>query len=505
MGATSLGVASLGLLTTAAPVRSFGLRANSRVVIVGAGAAGLTCAYRLSQAGIACRVFEASGSVGGRIWTLRDYFDSSQIAEHGGEFISTEHVAVRRLADELGLQLVDVNAAQPPGTVETYFVNGHRYTLDQAVRDYEPVYQAIRNDLAAAGDITQWNNYTPAGYMLDHMSVADWLALHAPAGPNSNIGKLIGLACATEYGADVNLQSALNLIYLLGFQPANKFNLAGTDERFHIRGGNDQLTSGLARRLPAGTIHIQSALIALRLRADGSYICSFQSNGRVIDVAADHVVLALPFTTLRRVDLRAAGFDARKAIAINTLGMGTNAKLHLQFTHRLWNALGYDGTTYSDFDYQNTWEVTRAQDGRHGILVDFPGGTPGAAFSAPPHGPAPRKAVTDFLSELEHVYPGISTAWNGRAFLDFWAADPWHHGSYAYYKVGQYTAFAGYEIVRQGNVHFCGEHTSYDFQGFINGAVATGASAAQEILGELRLTAKAEPQHAVWSNATAVS
>jgi monoamine oxidase len=48
--------------------------------------------------------------------------------------------------------------------------------------------------------------------------------------------------------------------------------------------------------------------------------------------------------------------------------------------------------------------------------------------------------------------------------------------------VGQYTAFGGYEGVRQGGVLFCGEHTSMDFQGHMEGGAAEGVRAAGEIL-----------------------
>jgi monoamine oxidase len=53
--------------------------------------------------------------------------------------------------------------------------------------------------------------------------------------------------------------------------------------------------------------------------------------------------------------------------------------------------------------------------------------------------------------------------------------------------VGQFTAFAGAEIERVGNLHFCGEHTSLDAQGFMEGAALTGAMAATEVAGDLGL------------------
>lgn len=84
------------------------------------------------------------------------------------------------------------------------------------------------------------------------------------------------------------------------------------------------------------------------------------------------------------------------------------------------------------------------------------------------------------------MLPGISKKYNGKASVDFWAGYPWTKGSYSYWKVGQYTAFSGVEKERRGKVHFCGEHTSQDFQGYLNGAVETGARAASEILADYK-------------------
>jgi monoamine oxidase len=84
------------------------------------------------------------------------------------------------------------------------------------------------------------------------------------------------------------------------------------------------------------------------------------------------------------------------------------------------------------------------------------------------------------------VLPGATAAWNGTATLDFWTAYPWTKGSYSYWKVGQYTRFSGAESARSGNCHFAGEHTSQDFQGYLNGAVESGARAAAEILADLK-------------------
>ena len=92
-----------------------------------------------------------------------------------------------------------------------------------------------------------------------------------------------------------------------------------------------------------------------------------------------------------------------------------------------------------------------------------------------------------FLGQLAPVFPGIAAHYNGRATVDYWAGNPFTRGSYSYWKVGQYTTFAGIEGVQEGNAHFCGEHTSIDSQGYLNGAVETGERVADEITADLRV------------------
>jgi len=84
------------------------------------------------------------------------------------------------------------------------------------------------------------------------------------------------------------------------------------------------------------------------------------------------------------------------------------------------------------------------------------------------------------------VLPGATAEWNGRATRDYWTGYQWTKGSYSYWKAGQYTRFSGAEKERSGNCHFCGEQTSQDFQGYLQGGVETGERAASEILGDLK-------------------
>ena len=459
-----------------------------QIAVVGAGLAGLTCAYRLQQAGYYATVYEANPErIGGRCWTIRG-FDQGQIAEHGGELIDQGHTAMRQLTQQLGFTLDNLLQAQPNGTEDFFYVNGAKYPYSQLVVDLNGIYQKLHKDVSAASYPTLWNNYTERGWELDHMSIIDWLDETVPnGGASSNLGRVLDIAYNIEYGAECSQQSALNLLYLLGYSGQGQFRVFGpSNEKYHVKGGNDQVPLELGRRL-AGQMRMDHVLTAIKQNTGGSFTLTFQNGATARTATVDHVVLAIPFSMLRGVNYSKAGFEPLKVTAIKELPMGTNSKLHVQFLDRFWYDADNNGNTYADTGYQNTWEVTRAQNGVKGILVDYTGGTVGDSFGSG----TPQARAAQFLAQLAPQFPELSLTdhWDGLASsvtVDYWAGYPWTKGSYSYWKVGQYTKFSGIEKERQGNCHFAGEHTSQDFQGYLNGGVETGERAAAEILGDLK-------------------
>jgi monoamine oxidase len=441
-----------------------------------------TSASSSSAPGWRATVIEGSTRIGGRCWSGRGLFDDGQIIEHGGELIDTGHAAIRRLARDLRLDLDDVLRAEPRGTEELFYFDGQPYTMADAIADFQAVYPALQADSTAAGYPTLYTSFTPAGQALDNLSVRDWINSRVPGGVASRLGQLLDVAYTIEYGAETTDQSSLNLIYLLSGSLATELAIFGaSDERFKVRGGNDLIVQRLGEELD-GQIRTGARLTKVKLNGDGSYTLSVTGvpGGRL---DADHVVMAIPFSILRGIDTSQAGFSTVKNTAIQQLGMGSNAKLQLQFKKRSWYRAGCNGEVFSDTGLQTTWEATRAQDGEKGILVNYTGGATASALV----GGDPLLKAAQFLAQLEPVLPGITAKWNGKATLDAWLANPWSLGAYSYWKVGQYTAFSGAEGERSGNCHFAGEHTSIDYQGYLNGAVDTGIAAAKEILADLRL------------------
>ena len=481
---------SAALAATAGAARGAG---NPSVAIVGAGIAGLTAALTLADKGIASTVYEASPDrIGGRMHSdTSGYWDAGQVSEFCGELIDTGHMTIRHLVQRFGLPAVDLIAAQPNRSTDTlWFLNGY-YSVDDADSDFQPIHKTLQDQVQATSYPTTYRIHTDAGIFFDQMTIYDWIETYVPGGHGSRMGRLLDAAYNIEYGAETTVQSSLNLLYLLGFQPTKtQLDLFGeSDERFHIRGGNQRLPEAIADELGDAVV-TGHKLVRLAQTPNGRYCCTFERGGTTIEVITDLVVLAIPFAVLANVDIQNAGFSALKLHAINDLGRAHNGKLNLQFERRGWLGPGpwpglTTGTTYSDTGYQASWEVTRAQPGTPGIIVLYSGGNVTDAMRstspfATASDPKVLQDVRSGLAQLDPVFPNL--AWNGLATESLPHKSPFFGASYSFWKIGQYTDFGGFEGVPQGGAFFCGEHTSQDFQGFMEGGASTGKATAEDLI-----------------------
>jgi len=495
-------LAGPGLLASAARAA-----AGQRIAIVGGGIAGLTAALTLQDRGIASTVYESHPTrVGGRMHSdfteFPGYWANAQGGELCGELIDSGHKTILGLAQRFRLPTVNLTGAEPKGSEDTYFFDGSYYPKSQADKDFQPVHQALQADVHAASYPTTYFIHTDGGVALDQMSVYEWIESRVPGGHRSPLGQVLDIAYNIEYGAETTDQSALNLVYLLGYKavPGNYMVFGASNERYHIVGGNAQLPFAIRDALfssqGSGAVKMGWRMTSIARDNDGTSSIVFSTPSGTQRVTAEHVILALPFAVLRTLDYSGATFHPLKKTAITQLGNGRNSKLQLQFASRLWNTEGdwglSNGATYADTGYQNTWDVTRGQAGAPGILVDYTGGDIAGALSAgAPYASAETssKVVTlaqRFLRQLEPVLPGITKQWNRKATLSTPMLDSNLNCSYSYWKVGQYVGFSGWEGLRQGNIHFAGEHCSQDFQGYMEGGASTGVAAANEILADLK-------------------
>ncbi|MGD6857204.1 flavin monoamine oxidase family protein [Bacillus infantis] len=451
------------------------------IAIIGAGLAGLTCAFRLKQAGIEAVVFESQADAGGRCRTNRTFFAEGQFAECGGEFIDSNHKEILGLISELGLQTDDLTSFEKKGGKPLYLINGKSIPGDKIEDLYSMIADTVKEEYRLCEFPPLYNRHSKRAKELDSMSIVDWINQNIEGGTDSEFGQLLCDAYTIEYGADCAEQSALNLISLVGGLNGSRFNVFGTsDERYRVRGGNGLIIEKLKQKLN-GSILYDHQLTSIQAIGQGGYLLGFQSAGKRKEVFAGKVVMAIPFTVLRQTDYTKSGFSPLKAKAIEELGMGHNLKAHFQFSSRLWEKFASTGTIYTNDMFQSAFEATRAQKGEAGILVHYAGGK--EAVRLMKEGKEMHKRR--FLQDLSRLFTGAADQFNGRELISYWIAGSWTGGSYSFRKVGQHSGFAGVEMEKEGSCYFAGEHTSILYQGYMNGAVESGGRAALEVQMDL--------------------
>ena len=412
------------------------------------------------------------------MFTMRDKLADGQLVELGGEFIDSRHQVMRGLANEFGLALDDVRQIDGDVQREKFSFGGRLIDEAELANEFIPLRTAI-----SAVYLSQDNSLRDR---VDRATIAAWLDELPGFAASNPLRQLIEVAYLIEFGLPIDQLSARNLIDLLGQEQADGQHIeifGSSDERFHVHRGNDAIVAAMAAPLATHT-QLEHVLTKLA-KHDSHFALTFETPSGPQDVTADHVVLALPFSTLRKVDLRDAGLPATKLDMIAQLGYGQNAKLMMQFTARPWrDTQQCSGTAFTDIgELQNTWETSRGQLGTHGILTNFVGGTRGMTIG---EGSAEQRA-TEVLPWIDRVFPGTAATYvSGSALRQHWPSHRFTRGSYSCFLPGQ-ACWAPQLGRRVGNMHFCGEHTSLDASGYMEGGAATGglvAVALLQILGE---------------------
>lgn len=437
-----------------------------RIVIVGAGLAGLTLAHRLVQAGIEAAVYEARDRVGGRVWTIHEAPAPGLSSDLGGSFIDSVHHATLELARELEVPLLDAaDDADLQGTV--YWFERRRYTDEQVAAAVAPLLPRIH------ADYRSYRADPAQAARRDAQSISQYLT---ELGVQGWIRACLEVLFTMEMGRECDEQSALTFIdQLAPIWDGQNMMFDLHDERYTVAGGAQRLAAALAQKL-GSRIHLSRSLEAVRATHSG-YALHFA--GMTAEVPADLLVLALPFSVLRQLELRVALPEAkRKAIA--ELSYGSNGKIIAGFRAKQWRRHGYDGSVLSDFPWQTVWDSTTFQPGPAGGLTFFFGGHATSSVLT-----RLKPDLQPLLGQLNQVFPGVAALYNGYYLAWNWAQCPFAQGSYSCYTRGQWTTLAP-EIARPvGNLFFAGEHCSIEFNGFMNGAIESGQHTAATLLRRL--------------------
>ncbi len=496
----------LGAGLLAAPRALANPGGQPRIAIVGGGTGGLRTAHRLMQYGISSTVYEANSRVGGRMYSDNQFFADGRVVEWGGEFISTEHNAIRNLAHQLNLKLEDVNKLSV-GDEETYLVEGKMYTEADLMDEWVGgIYETMKRAQQKAWWQPFYNAFNAEHQRLDNLDAIDWMESREVGYSRSHwVHKLLLADLVAEYGITVG-NSALNLIYLLAWNTHNSggLPLAGTDERLHVVGGNDLIPKRMAAQLPAGSVELERKLVAIRGPYAGPYTLVFDTGA---DVVCDVLVLSLPMNLIREIDIDHDiwySFSPQKRtafLAAPEANVSDNGKIMMEFHSRPWDlvrevkpgqtvhqaARAYSFSGEFDGAYRgfiSTWEGEPGNPSPLGVLVNYNGGYEARNLNrkSPLHGVAHPNDVNRVLAQAELIWPGIGAEYNGRALVSNWIDDPFARSAFTSPSVGTMTSWWGAQWeYDDNNIYFSGEAYDVEYWSYMNGAVLSGERVATKI------------------------
>jgi monoamine oxidase len=452
---------------------------GKRVVVLGAGLAGLTAAYRLMTERHDVILLEGRDRVGGRVLTVRDGFKAGAHAEMGATRIFSTHAATLRYVDLFGLgPLVPYDSGNG-----AFYLRGSRFAAPPARRSW-PVAgmsNAERADpyaflatylgpgFAMLGDpdAPEWPKGQPSALELDKLTVEQFLLEQGAS------QAWIDWFCALEgnvrrLNAFAGLATELLLAGLGGEPPAS------------IPGGNDRLPKAFAAAL-GDRVKLRCKIVRLEQSASAVTVTYLDRHGRQHQVRADRCVCALPFSTLRKVVI-ATPFPDDKMRAIERLRYMPAARCCFQTRSRFWTTdplgpLGGLNLVGSDTFAGRIWNTSSQQaDPDMGMIQSYMFDVDATRYASLPHRvEAMRRHVRDKL------LPGLTRDQVVVAAEKVWQDDPWVEGGWAWSGRGEMRGLFQARGRAEGRVHFAGEHTS-PLIGWMTTAIDSGERAADEII-----------------------
>lgn len=432
---------------------------GTRVLVAGAGLAGLAAARALEADDADVTVIEARDRVGGRVWTVRDGFMNGQYAEGGADIIEDEQDRVLELARSLGLRTTRILR----GGFGYYGRSARgRMGIQRGPRAFAAMRQALEpfiHDYCLAEQ--RWDS--AIARRLGSQSVAEWLrSSRTPRWLQDRFRGLRGL-----FLADVEDLSLLALVDFMSADPTSGME----DGSLRIVGGNDRLATVLAGRLRSP---VQLGVVLRRIRhTRRDVVATLETGTGVTEWRGDFVVSALPASTLRDVTI-APALPALQTTAIRRLRYGPATRVLLQFAERYWRKSGRPLAFASAEPHGAVWDGNEQQRGRSGILSLLAGGSASRRIADI----ARRDGIDGVVRRLR---------WLGRpaaleaSHLIRWDRDPWAKGGYACFDPAFEPRWRDALARPAGRLFFAGEHTSVRAQGYMNGAVESGQRAAAEI------------------------
>jgi monoamine oxidase len=451
--------ASAGLLISCAdPPR--GRPYGKRVVVIGAGFAGLACAYELLSVGYDVRVLEARRRVGGRVLSFSDLVPGKTV-EGGAELIGSNHPVWVAYRKRFKLRFLDVTEARDAEF--PIILGGRRLSWEESDGLYKEMDTALRRmntDAARVNPDEPWR--TPDAPALDARTTKAWIDA-LDCSPLCRQGLTVQFNA--DNGQDVSRQSYLgNLAQVRGGGLEKYWT---ESEVYRCRGGNQQLALKLAETI--GPERLTTGVPVRSVEDSGTRAVVTCADGRTVE--CEDVVLAVPPSVWGRIEFRPA------LPAALTPQMGTNVKYLAAVRSRFWKSRKLAPDSLTDGDISMTWEGTDNQPGDDGACLTAFSGGPAAERCRSRQGQARADA---YSATLELLYPGFHDQAIGARFMD-WPGDEWTRAGYSFPAPGQVTTVGPLLRAGAGRLHFAGEHCCYQFVGYMEGGLRSGVDAARRI------------------------
>ena len=401
-----------------------------RVVVVGAGFAGLMAAWRLTQDGCEVVVLEARDRVGGRVWSQELIpGDRRTVIERGAEFVLDGYDVLREVLAELGLELA--------GTTMSYYQREPR-----------------GGGLVAASEVDE---------------CAAWVAAAAAAAAR---GTSLAEVAAGWAGQPAALAAYLSRMETTSGMNADRLTAAvaqdatagfGSRPSWRVAGGNQQLATGLSRRL-GSAVRLDSPVRAVAQDHHGVHLSTPGGT-----VRGDAAVIAVPMAVLRRLPI-APDVPGRQRAAWERSGLAHNAKLHMPL-----NRVPAASAVQSVPGRFWTWTASDMTAQVQPVLHAFAGTEQGLSALAVADGPA------TWAARAVALCPELDTD-PARAVLTTWNDDPWAGESYTADTLTAAPGDPDILAAPAGRIYFAGEHTAGHWAGLMEGALRSGQRAAGEVL-----------------------
>jgi monoamine oxidase len=443
---------------------------SMRVVVVGAGLAGLTAAADLVAAGADVTVLEADDRVGGRVRGVET--TGGVVADGGAAYLGVRHTELLALMREQGLNVVSTGMTGD----STFLLSDRRTTTASRVPPLDAValgdlFDRLEELVAAIRPDKPW--LSPQAGQLDRLTAARWVADEID---HPDAKTFFPLFIGEMMAADPAAISVLHMAFYLrsggGIRYLNAFE--GGAQQWRIDGGAHLLCQALAAQLGDRVLLGQNVCAIDQTSAEVEVQCAPGADGARPRYRADRVVVAVPPALAQRITFR-PGLRSPRATA--STGPGCAVKVHLGYPAPIWREQGLSGWSVSSHGPLLSTVDDSPADESAGVLTGFVTGSEASTFSAL----SDREQQDAVLTHVGRLFPQLPPP--ERYSVTDWLTAKYSRGCYAaLFGPGDWLRLGPTLTTPHGRVHWAGTETSVEFFGLMEGAIRSGRRVATELI-----------------------